>query len=192
VMGKILLERFLIRNPAHQEQSDNDDFKKYNGKQIVTYLSCIEHGDHGKFYKIDWNDVEKNLDGKIRDELKKAMINYYKPTNKLIYFLLRNIIKKEEEERKAGKKGAFKLFEEAQDKLFEQSFNKGCPSYVKYTLQKLEDDYEEPSGRQEVVQMLKDENKFLEFINKYMVRDLDKYLNIAQEEETNDLLSELI
>jgi hypothetical protein len=40
--------------------------------------------------------------------------------------------------------------------------------------------------------MLKDESKFLEFINKYMVRDLDKYLNIAQEEETNDLLSELI
>ena len=65
-------------------------------------------------------------------------------------------------------------------------------SYVKYTLQKLEDDYEDPSRKQEVVQMSKDESKFLEFINKYMVRDLDKYLNIAQEEETNDLLSELI
>jgi len=36
------------------------------------------------------------------------------------------------------------------------------------------------------------ENKFLEFINKYMVRDLDKYLNIAQEEDTNDLLAELL
>ena len=190
VMGKILLERFLIRNPnAGSESSRNDDFKKYNGKQIITYLSCIEHD---KFYKIDWNDVEKNLDGKIKEELKKAMINYYKPTNKLIFFLLRNIIKKEKEERLAGKKSTFKLFEEAQNKLFEESFNKGCPSYVKYTLQKLEDDYEEPSRKPEVVQIVTNENKFLEFINKYMVRDLDKYLNIAQEEDTNDLLAELL
>jgi hypothetical protein len=76
--------------------------------------------------------------------------------------------------------------------LFEESFNKGCPAYVKFTLQKLEYDYEEPSRKTEVLQILQDENKFLECIKKYMVRDLDKYLNIAQEEDTNDLLAELL
>jgi hypothetical protein len=70
------LERFLIYNPNNEK-----DVEKYENKPINTYMFILNSNN---FIEIDWK-WDKDINIKIKKEIKKAMLLYFSDKHETIY-----------------------------------------------------------------------------------------------------------
>tara|TARA_B110001450_G_scaffold245711_1_gene259034 strand:- start:72 stop:1580 length:1509 start_codon:yes stop_codon:yes gene_type:complete len=87
-MIEILLERFLIYNPKH-----DDDIIKFKDRKINTLIFLLDKND---FIKIDW-DWDKALNHKIKTELKEVLKFHFESNHSDIYKYF-DFLKKEKED----------------------------------------------------------------------------------------------
>ena len=157
-MIEVLLERFLIYNASPSEKHQgNDDKKKYQGKQIITYIYLLDKCD---YIKIDW-DWDIKLKDNIKNELKVFIKNFYEDEHKDIYDYL-NHIKNDNE----------KIFENNIDDFIKACEKKeNYPKYIIDFFNSLLDHIE----NDEDFDYINDFNKFNKRLNKKLEKSCDKF-----------------
>jgi len=178
VLIETLLERFLIYNPLSDE-----DHKKYNGKNINTYIFILKNNN---FIKLDWkwdNNTEVNTE--IKTEIKHALIKHFSDNHIDIYNYLCAIKDKINNGKYWG--GECKIstpFEYISTKMKDRL----CKNYPQYIIKIFEDFHEKwnAGSKQEVKRIIDNRENFTEHLHKKLESVCDSYLGLSKLAENDD------
>lgn len=165
---QILLERFILYNTSDKGK----DIDKFKNKPIKTYLFSLKD----KSYEVfDW-DWDNDSCGKIKEEIKKAIIKYYSSFNKQLFqyccfFSIRENIHKWKNE---GYKSPYDYISSTYNSI----------SYVKDFFKMLHNKSKE--SKEEAKKIAKNENIFNEQIIEFIEESCDRFLNIRTENDDED------
>ena len=172
-MINILMDRFLIRNP-NTNTAENDNFTRFSGKKIITYLFVLNTDD----YKIfDWNWDEKN--GDVSYELKELCIRAISRKLSSSHTHLFNYYNNIKNDRETWKCNGNETPMEYMSKCEEY------PEYVKDFFGELKYEYDQV-GLLQVKSLTSDKCKFVSKLEMILDKSLRKFFGLLNNTKKNE------
>jgi hypothetical protein len=173
-----LLDTWLM---THFKEKDNDFNNKFKNKRII---SCVLSLDKDDIYKLDWTDTIKEKDELLKPYIRDTLFNHYSSIHSQIYETFMNICEEKQNYKEVIKICKSYNLTPGEDGVVQIPSH--IPGYIQEWWKYLETTMDMCINKKEKNEMFlsyKDKEKFNNQIDIILLRSLNSYLNVDEEEE---------
>ena len=164
IMKEMLLNRFVLYNPAEETEKSKNK-KRFSNKKLITYVLILEKNEYEEF---NW-DWDKCAD--MKEIVKESLEKYFSSFHKELFYYCNKVCKNwnTDEKLKNIKTSPFSYITK---KLNESKKN---PSYIVRFIDNLADNYK--TDREEIKRIISNEDLFIERIENFLKIAVDGFFD---------------